>query len=143
MKIMMKMKNIKLKHLQTFENYGNQDEYRFQYNCVAPRSLEELELLIDHMGEYDTEVSKEVFLERIDFEEINDTLGGIYLDEDSFINDHHIRFYIGSTYYDDDEDFNREMEEENGEEYHDYEHGQLLEYSIMIHSAIEWVWLKE
>ena len=101
----------------------------------------ELEAIIDHLNE-DTEVDSHKFLSVIPFEEIAQYLPVTYDNVKQLISDYHVHYYIGEFYYDSDEDFNREMCEEDGEEYHDYEQGELLEFAVVVHSAIEHVWKK-
>jgi hypothetical protein len=115
-------------------------DYEFAYTCVSPSSDEELEAIIDDMGENDTEVSIEEFLSVLPFEEISREVPNDYRDVEHLKSDYHVRYYIGEFYFDNDEDFNREMAVEDNEEYRIEDEGELIQYAVIVHSAIEHVW---
>ena len=92
------------------------------------------------MGENDTEVSIEDFLSVLSFDEIGEEVPNDYRDAEHLKSDYHVRYYIGEFYLDTDEDFNREMAEDDGEEYRIEDEGELIQYAVIVHSAIEHVW---
>lgn len=127
------------KYIKLFEDYINVN-YEFAYTCVSPSSDKELEAIIDELDE--SEVSIEYFLKVIPFNEVNEYLPVVYKNEQQLLDDYHVKCYIGSFYFDDDGEFNREMAEDDGEEYDITLDGTLIEYAVMVHSAIEHVWKK-
>lgn len=127
-----------MKYVKLFEKYN---KYEFQYTCVSPQCEEELEAIIDDIGKQDS-ISQKDFLKEISFEEINQVLPVVYKNVQDFINDWHVRCYIGSFYFDKYEDLNREIAEEEGEEYNIENDGKLIEYAVIVHSSIEHVWKK-
>lgn len=129
-----------MKYIKLFEEYSSTN-YEFAYTCVSPRDKDELDAIIDHLDE-DTEITAKEFLSLIPYDEVKQYLPTEYINEEQFIKDWHVRYYKGSFYYDAYEDLNREMCQEDGEEYHDYEHGELIEFAVIVHSAIEHVWKK-
>lgn len=130
-----------MKHIKLFEDYESKDGYEFAYTCVHTTDLEELEAIIDHLDD-DTEVDSKTFLSHIPYDEAIQYLPTTYVDQEQLINDYHVRYYIGSFYYDEDEDLNREMCEDDGEEYYIHEQGELIQFAVIVHSAIEHVWKK-
>ncbi len=128
-----------MKWVKYFESYIN-NSYEFAYNCVSPDSLEELDAIINDMYNKNTEVSVDDFLKNVDFGKIKEVLP--YKTEESLKNDYHIKYYIGSFYFDNDSDFNKEEAIENDEVYNIEEHGKLIQYAVIVWSAIEYVFKK-
>jgi hypothetical protein len=89
--------------------------YTYQYNCVCPESLEELEVIIDDMLD---NITYDEFSKSVPFEDINTALGGCYQSEEQLRKDWHVRFYIGSVKFEDD----------------------IIDYAVVVWSATEFVW---
>lgn len=92
--------------------------YRFHYNCVYPVSLEELEVIVDDLTD---NISYDKFTEAVPFEDINEILGGIYPEEEVLRKDWHVRFFIGQVTFEE----------------------EVINYAVIVHSAIEYVWKLE
>lgn len=133
-----------MKYIKLFEEYTQEDyiqsEYEFAYNCISPTDGNELEAIINDMS--NKEVDAITFLKIIPFSVINEYLPVVYSNEQQMIKDYAIRFYIGSFYYDKYEESNREYAIENDDEYSIEDEGELIEYAVVVNSAIEHVWKK-
>lgn len=97
--------------------------YVYQYNCVHPDCLEELEVIIDDMMD---DIPFDEFAEAVSFDEMNEKIGGIYPTEDVMRKDYHVRYFIGQVTFEDDI-----LEKE------------IINYAVIVHSAIEYVWKLE
>ncbi len=128
-----------MKWVKYFESFNN-SKYQFAYNCVSPSSKVELNAIIDNMYDNETEVSVDDFLKNVSFKDIKEILP--YKTEQVLKDDYHIKYYIGSFYYDVDSEFNKEIAEENNEPYIIEEHSELIQYAVIVWSAIEYVFKK-
>jgi hypothetical protein len=123
--------------------------YEFDYSCISPRSLEELEAIIEDFSVNDREVKCEEFISHtnLKLKDINNGLSsgsGVFYSNLNFLkNDWNIRYYIGEFYYDADSEYNKEECEENGAIYRAENYGTLLQYACIVNSAIEHVWKKQ
>jgi len=88
--------------------------YEFKYNCVSPTNYDELETIIDDLND---DISYDEFAKLIPFEDANNVLGGVYINEQQMRKDWAIRFYVGSVEFDD----------------------EVIEYACIVWSAIEFV----
>lgn len=125
------------------------DRYEFDYSCISPRSLEELEAIIEDFSANEREVKCEEFMSRtnLKLKDINEGLssgsGVFYNNLETLKKDWAVRYYIGEFYYDEDSEYNKEECEENGAIYRAENYGILLQYACIVNSAIEHIWKKQ